>query len=113
MYGPAGAFVLGGQISVYRDASGAVRTVIGSHYPAIAPRNSVRLSRAAAFRRPPATSARRGKRTARVMIDPESGRYFYRVETQRVAKRWIHWIDAANGKVLAKIDAIQDDHGTA
>ena len=37
VYGAAGAFVLGGQISVYRDASGAVRTVIGSHYPAIAP----------------------------------------------------------------------------
>ena len=32
VYGPAGVFVLGGQISVYRDASGAVRTVIGSHY---------------------------------------------------------------------------------
>ena len=36
------------------------------------------------------------------MIDPQSGRYFYRVETRRFAKRWIHWIDAGNGKVLAR-----------
>src|SRR5262245_3618672 len=35
VFGAPGAFVLGGQISIYRDASGAVRTVIGSHYPAI------------------------------------------------------------------------------
>jgi Zn-dependent metalloprotease len=40
------------------------------------------------------------------------GRYFYRVETRRFAERWIHWVDAADGKVLAKLDAIQDDHGT-
>ena len=113
VYGPAAAFVLGGQISVYRDATGAVRTVIGSHYPAIAPpRNSVKLSTAAAFKKAASDVGASGKRTARVMIDPESGRYFYRVETQRFATRWIHWIDAGNGKVLAKIDAIQDDHGT-
>ena len=30
VYGAAGAYVLGGQVSVYRNASGAIRTVIGS-----------------------------------------------------------------------------------
>ena len=85
VYGPADAFVLGGQISVYRDASGAVRTVIGSHYPAIAPRNSVRLPRAAAFRKAARDVGASGRRTARVMIDPESGRYFY--ESRRSASR--------------------------
>ena len=112
VYGPADAYVLGGQISVYRDATGAVQTVIGSHYRAIAPQNSVKLSRAAAFAKAARDVGASGNRTARVMIDPESGRYFYSVETQRFAKRWIHWIDAGNGKVLAKIDAIENDHGT-
>ena len=54
------AFVLGGQISIYRNASGAIRTVIGSRYSAITPRNSVKLSKTAAFRRPPGMSARPG-----------------------------------------------------
>ena len=106
------AFVLGGQISIYRNASGAIRTVIGSRYSAITPRNSVKLSKTAAFRKAARDVGASGKRTARVMIDPQSGRYFYRVETRRFAKRWIHWIDAGNGKVLARINAIQDDHGT-
>jgi bacillolysin len=112
VYGAAGAYVLGGQISVYRSSSGAVRTVIGSHYEGIAPQNSVKLSKAAALKKAADDVGASGTRTVRVMIDPEAGRYFYRVETRRVAERWIHWLDAGNGKVLAKLDAIQDDHGT-
>jgi bacillolysin len=111
VYGPAGAYVLGGQTSIYRNAAGAVRTVIGSHYSTIAPRNSVKLSSATALRKAASDVGSSGAHTVRVMIDPQSGRYFYRVETQRLAKRWIHWIDAGSGKVLAKIDATEDDHG--
>jgi len=112
VYGVAGAYVLGGQVSVYRNASGAMRTVIGSRYAAIAPRNSVKLSKAAALKKAAGDVGASGTRTVRVMIDPEDGRYFYRVETRRFAERWVHWVDAGNGKVLAKLDAIQDDHGT-
>jgi bacillolysin len=111
VYGSARASVLNGQVTIYRSASGAARTVVGSHYSDIRPTNSVKLSRAAAGEK-----ARKdvgaGKRSVRLMIDPGSGRYFYRVETRRFAARWIHWIDSGNGKVLAKINAIQDDHGT-
>jgi bacillolysin len=112
VYGAAGAYVLSGQISVYRNTSGAVQTVIGSHYAAVAPQNSVKQSKAAALQKAADDVGKSGTRTVRLMIDPENGRYFYRVETQRRAERWIHWVDADNGKVLAKIDAIQDDHGT-
>jgi bacillolysin len=107
----AGAYVFGGQVSVYRNASGVVATVIGSHYAGIAPRNSVKVSKASALKKAASDVGSGGTRTARLMIDPENGLYFYRVETQGFAKHWIHWIDAENGKVLAKIDAIQDDHG--
>jgi bacillolysin len=112
VYGAAGAYVLSAQISVYRNTSGAVRTVIGSHYAAVAPQNSVKQSKAAALQKAADDVGKSGKRTVRLMIDPENGRYFYRVETQRSAERWIHWVDADSGKVLVKIDAIQDDHGT-
>lgn len=111
VYGAAGAYVLGGQISVYRSASGAVRTVVGSRYAAIQPQNAVKLSKAAALEKAGKDVGTSGTRTVRLMIDPVSGRYFYSVETQRFAARWIHWIDSGNGKVLAKIDALQDDHG--
>jgi bacillolysin len=104
------ALVLGGQVSVYR-ASGVARTVIGAHYSSITPTNSVKLSKAKALRKAAKDVGRSGKRGARIMIDPVSGRYFYRVETRRFAKGWVHWIDAANGNVLAKIDAIENDHG--
>jgi bacillolysin len=112
VYGAASAYVLGGQVSVHRDGSGAIRTVIGSRYAAITPQNSVKLSKAAALQKAAGDVGGSGSRTVRVMIDPETGRYFYRVETQRTTERWIHWVDAGNGKVLAKLDAIQDDHGT-
>ena len=112
VYGAAGAYVFGGQISVYRNAPGSVQTVIGSHYAAIAPQNSVKLSRADALQKAASDVGPSGTRTVRVMIDPENGRYFYHVETQRSAERWVHWVDADSGKVLAKLDAIQDAHGT-
>jgi bacillolysin len=112
VYGAASAYVLGGQVSVHRDGSGAIRTVIGSRYAAITPQNSVMLSKAAALQKAAGDVGGSGSRTVRVMIDPQTGRYFYRVETQRTTERWIHWVDAGNGKVLAKLDAIQDDHGT-
>lgn len=112
VYGAAGAYVLGGQISIYRNASGAIRTVIGSRYAEIAPQNSVKLSKSAALKRAADDVGASGTRTVQVMIDPQNGRYFYRVETRRFAERWVNWVDAGNGKMLAKIDAIEDDHGT-
>lgn len=112
VYGAAGAYVLGGQVSIYRNASGAIRTVIGSRYAGLAPQNSVKLSKGAALKRAADDVGGSGTRTVQVMIDPENGRYFYRVETRRFAERWVHWVDAGNGKVLAKLDAIEDDHGT-
>src|SRR5262245_51900241 len=111
VYGSAHAIVFGGQISIYRNASGTARTVIGSHYPGIELTNSVKLSKAAAYQRVAADIGTHGRRTGRLMIDPESGRYFYSVETQRFAQRWIHWIDAENGRILTKVNAIQNDHG--
>jgi hypothetical protein len=47
-YGSARAAVLNGQVTIYRTASGAVQTVVGSRYSDITPTNTVRLSKSAA-----------------------------------------------------------------
>ena len=45
-YGPARANVVGGQLTLYRDASGSVRLVLGAHYPSITATNRVSVSAA-------------------------------------------------------------------
>ena len=106
------AQVAGAEVTIHRDSSGAIVSVVGSHYPGITPANRVRQSASAAGAVAaqefgPATS-----RNVELMIDPASGRYFHRVESRRFAERWVDWIDADHGGVLKSYDAIQHDHGT-
>jgi bacillolysin len=105
------AAVLGGQITVYRDASGAISTVIGAHYSNIAPTNTISRSKADAESVADRDVGSGEQRVADLLIDPATGRYFYRVETRGFDSRWIHWVDAGNGRVLKKYDAIESDHG--
>jgi hypothetical protein len=46
-----------------------------------------------------------------LLIDPATGLYFYRVDTRGFDSRWIHWVNAGNGRVLKKYDALESDHG--
>ena len=100
------AKVLGGQLTLYRDDSGAVTTVIGAHYPNIAPTNRVRLTPAAARGIVDRDVGPEGRRITDLMIDPRSGRYFFRVETRRPNSRWILWIGAQGGQVINKYNAL-------
>ena len=106
------AQVAGAEVTVYRDASGAIAGVIGSHYPDIAPGAAVHQPAAAASAVAEREFGPAASRKVSLMIDPETGRRFHRVESRRFAERWVHWIDAADGRVLKSYDAIQDDHGT-
>ncbi len=106
------AQVLGGQITLYRDDSGAVTIVIGAHFPGIVPGNGVRLSGGDAGGVADRDIGPAQQRIVDLMIDPETGSYFFRVESRNFASRWFHWIDAENGRVLNKYDAIETDHGT-
>ena len=54
-----------------------------------------------------------GKVKIDLMINPVSGRYYHRIETQRFDSRWFHWIDAGNGKVLNKYNGLATGCGTA
>lgn len=106
------AEVLGAQITLYRDSSGTITTVIGSHYPEIVPTNAVGLSRADAEAIAHRDVGAGQSRALDLLINPTTGRYFFRVETRGFDSRWIHWIDAASGALLNKYDALTTDHGT-
>jgi thermolysin len=111
-YGEAHAEVLGGQLTLYKDGTGTTRLVIGAHYPDITPTNAVLLSAVEARRIVAGDIGAAGQRFVDLMIHPATGRYFYRVETRRADSRWIHWIDAGDGRVLNKFDALAEDCGS-
>ncbi|MDQ3821797.1 MAG: M4 family metallopeptidase [Actinomycetota bacterium] len=112
VFGPARAHVYGGQVSLYRDASGQIETVTGAYFPGIAPSNTVRLSRAEAQERAERQLPNGRERIVTLMIDPATGTYFFEVETRDFALRKIHWIDAESGATIRSFDAIMDNHGT-
>ena len=111
-FGDANAEVLGGQLTLYKNSSGATTLVIGAHYTDIVPANSVKLTKGQAQRTADRDIGADGTRLTDLMIDPDSGHYFYRVETQRFDSRWVHWINAADGGVIRKFNAIATDDGT-
>ena len=105
-FGNAHAEVLGGQLTLYKDESDKTVAVIGNHYNNITPTNAARRSNENA-RDDVARDVGPGQKVnIDLMINPATGRFFHRVETQRKYERWFHWIDADNGKVLNKYDGI-------
>ncbi len=105
IFGEAEADVLGGQLTLLLRA-GVAQNAIGAHYPAIDPTNSVNLTAADARQKAAGDVGRGGERIVTLMIQPEAGRYFYRVETRRADERWIHWIDAGDGAIFNRFNAI-------
>ena len=107
------AQVFGGQLTLYKDGTGATTIVIGNHYPDIVPTNKVERSNNDARKDVARDIGPEGKVKIDLMINPLSGRYYHRIETQRFDSRWFHWIDAGNGKVLNKYNGLATGCGTA
>jgi Zn-dependent metalloprotease len=105
------AQVLGGQITVYRDATGVTTLVIGAYYPNIAPANRASLSPADARRTAEHELGSHGTWRISLLIDPQTGRYFYRVENQRFDSRKFYEIDAEDEAVLKKYNGLTTNHG--
>jgi Zn-dependent metalloprotease len=106
--GNANAAVLGGQLTILRDDSGTAVAVIGAHFPSIQPTNEVNLTSAQARERAAQDHGSAGIRDVRLRLNPNSGRHFYQVETNRGDSRWIHWIDTGSGVILNKFNALTD-----
>jgi thermolysin len=106
-----GAQVLGGQLSVVSDAQGNVKTVIGAHYPNLLTTNDINLTAANAQAKVARKIGGTGKWFNHLMLNPKTGRYFYRVENRRADSRWFYWIDAENGNVLNAYDGLAHGDG--
>lgn len=106
-----GAEVLGGQVTVFRNAAGETTSVVGAHFRGLEPTNSVRLSGADARAKAVRTVGERGTRSSTLRLDPRDGRLYYEVETQRFAHRWIQWIDATSGEIDNTYDAVAEGEG--
>ena len=107
----AGAEVLGGQVTVFRDAAGRTTSVIGAHYATLRATNALRLSKTDARAKAIRTVGERGTRFTELKLDPRDGRLFYAVETRRAAHRWIQWIDATTGRIDNQFDAVAHGEG--
>jgi len=106
------AEVLGGQLTVFTDQEGVQKLVIGAHFAGLLSSNKVNLTAAEARAAAPNENAPAGLRQSKLMINPESGRYFYWIETFRPDSRWIHWVDAANGTVVHRFNALTESCGS-
>ncbi|MBC8123513.1 MAG: M4 family peptidase [Gemmatimonadaceae bacterium] len=106
------ARVLGGQITVYRDASGAATTVIGAHYPNLQPRNRVRLNLAQARTAAEGKSRKAGAWKGELLIDPTTNLYVWQVENRGAYSRWFYRVDAQSGKVLKSYNGLTNGSGT-
>ena len=105
------AEVLGGQVTVFRDASGESTAVVGEHFAGIEPVNALRLDNAEARATAVRTLGARGDRSATLKLDPRDGRLFYEVETQRFDHRWVQWVDASTGRIDNRYDAVAHGEG--
>jgi bacillolysin len=106
------AKILGAQMTLYRDAAGTVTLVVGSHYAGLRPSNSLTLAPADARKTVEGEIGAEGRWNIDLLIDPQTRRYFYRVENRRFDSRKFYWIDAENGHVLKKYDGLTTGLGT-
>jgi thermolysin len=105
------AKVLGGQLTLYRDTTGASSLVIGSYYAVLTPSNRRTLAADEARQIVERELGPQGRWNIDLLIDPKTGQFFYRVDNQRFDSRMFYWIDAENGLVLKKYSGLTTGQG--
>jgi bacillolysin len=105
------ASVLGGQITVIRDASGAISSAIGAYFPDLVPKNSAALSKGQARGIAQRELGPGGQWRTALRIDPATASLFYEVQSLRSDSRPVRWIDAGNGAVRNAFDAVAHGDG--
>lgn len=106
-----GASVLGGQVTVIRDAGGTARSVIGAHFTGLDAVNTKALTRGEARQVVEKRIGARGDWTSTLRIDPRTGKQFFEVDSIRSATRPVRWVNAANGTILNAYNAIAEGTG--
>lgn len=106
-----GAAVYGGQITIVRSAAGEAETVIGAHFPSLAAKNNVRLSKAQAKERVTREIGTEGDFSNALRLDPKTGLFFYEVQSIRDDERPVRWVDATSGEMVKEYDALARGEG--
>ncbi len=109
MVGAAG--VLGGQLTVLTDSSGKTTAVVGAYFPGLKAKNRASVSTATARGVAAKRVGAAGTWSSSLRIDPKDGRLFHEVVSQRVANRWVQWVDAGSGAVKKQYDAVAHGDG--
>ena len=104
-----GADVLGGQVTVLRDAAGTITSVIGAHFGSLEATNVQRLSPSDSVRVAADLVGARGERSTSLHIDPRDGALFYEVTTTRFAQRPTVYVDAQTGAIRNRFDALTEE----
>ena len=107
-----GASVFGGQITVTRDASGAIVSAVGAYFPGLQPKNAASIGHAKARGLVEQEIGRGGQWRSTLRIDPATAALFYEVQSLRADSRPVRWIDAGNGAVRKAFDALAEGDGT-
>jgi Zn-dependent metalloprotease len=105
------ASVLGAQITLTRDANGAIVTAIGAHYPELKAKNAAKLTKGNARAIAARQIGRAGLWRTTLRLDPSTATLFYEVQSLRAGSRPVRWIDAANGAVRKSFNAIAEGDG--
>ena len=105
------ASVFGGQITITREASGAIATAIGAYFPGLQAKNRVSLTRADARALVVRHVGAQGRWRTALRLDPATARLFYEVQSIRADSRPVRWIDAGNGLVRKAFDAVTEGDG--
>ena len=106
-----GASVLGGQITIIRDAGGETETVIGAHFPALRAKNRAKLTKGEAKGKVVDRIGSEGDFDTALRLDPQTGRLFYQVQSIRSDARPVRWIDATTGDLINAYDAVAEGEG--
>jgi bacillolysin len=107
----AGASVVGGQITVTRDANGTIVAAIGAYLPGLQPKNQAIVGGARARGIVEQEIGRGGQWRSTLRLDPATASLFYEVQSLRADSRPVRWIDAATGAVRKAFDAIAHGDG--
>jgi bacillolysin len=106
-----GASVVGGQITVTRDANGTNVAAIGAYFPGLEPKNTASLGGARARGIVEGEIGRGGQWRSTLRLDPATASLFYEVQSLRPDSRPVRWIDASSGAVRKAYDAIAHGDG--
>ncbi|MGE9807414.1 M4 family metallopeptidase [Janibacter sp. G1551] len=117
------ASVIGGQITIVKDAAGVQTAVIGAYHDGLSAKNSVTLSQSAATKKAKdnlaarkLTSAEKSaakvvKTDAELRFDPTTRTYVYVVDTIARGERPVRWVNASTGSIVKSIDALTEGTG--